>query len=207
MDMKSKNNFSHYFTQSNHSSDDFFKFNFEYKNNHFVFTSCDDVFSKKNIDEGSLILIDTVLKNNYTKGDTLDMACGYGAIGIVLGKILDIPIDMCDVNKLAVSLCRINAKENLAKIGDIFESDMWENVNKDYQHILSNPPIKVGKKVLLDFLNGLKGHMKLGGDVTIVIKKNLGADSTKKYLKDIFGNVEVLERTRGYYILKSVKTE
>lgn len=205
MDMKSKNQFSHYFTQSNHSEEDFFKFNFEYAGMRFVFTSCDDVFSKNEIDEGSLILINTLLNKCNLDGKILDIACGYGAIGIIIGKILNTPVDMCDVNSTAIKLCKINAKENLDKVGNIFESDMWQNVDNKYKHIVSNPPIKVGKKVLIDFLNGLHEHLIIGGDVTIVIKKNLGADSTKKYLKEIFGNVEILERCRGYYILKSTK--
>ena len=71
--------------------------------------------------------------------------------------------------------------------------------------MFSNPPIKVGKKVLLAFLDGLYEHLEDGGSVVIVIKKNLGADSTRKYLSDIFGNCEVLEREKGYYILRSTK--
>lgn len=205
MDMKSKNQFSHYFTQSNHSEEDFFKFNFAYKDRQFVFTSCNDVFSKKEIDEGSLILINTLLEKSNLDGTILDMACGYGAIGIILGKFLNKPIDMCDINSTAIKLCKINAKENLSEIGNIFESDMWQNVDEKYDHIVSNPPIKVGKKVLINFLEGLDAHLNIGGDVSIVIKKNLGADSTKKYLKEIFGNVEILERCRGYYILQAKK--
>ena len=82
---------------------------------------------------------------------------------------------------------------------------MWQNIDATYDAVVSNPPIKVGKKVLLDFLRGIKDHLNDHGSVTIVIKKNLGADSTKKYLKDIFGNCEILCRDRGYYILKSTK--
>ena len=205
MDTKSKNNFKHYFVESNHTDDDFFQFNFELFGHTFQFTSCDDVFSKNGIDEGSLVLIKTLLKfkENFS-GEILDIACGYGAIGIILGRFLEnVQIDMCDINNLAIKLCKINSDKNSKNYRKIFASDMWENVTESYDHIVSNPPIKTGKKVLLDFLNGLKEHLKSNGDVTIVIKKNLGADSTKKYLNEIFGNCEVLERERGYYILQS----
>ena len=57
----------------------------------------------------------------------------------------------------------------------------------------------------MEFLDGLNNHLKDGGKVVIVIKKNLGADSTKKYLTNIFNNCEVLERNKGYYILQSIK--
>lgn len=205
MDTKSKSNFRHYFVPSKHSQDDYFTFNFRFNSHDFKFTSCDDVFSKNEIDEGSLILISTVLDKLNLQGKILDIACGYGAIGVILSKELNTPIDMCDINNLAIDLCRINAKNNDICDSLIFVSDMWQNVEDKYNHIVSNPPIKVGKKVLLNFLDGLYNHLEDGGDVTIVIKKNLGADSTKKYLKDIFGNCEVLERDRGYYILHSTK--
>ena len=63
MDMKSKNNFKHYFVDSKHTDDDFFQFNFELSGHKFEFTSCDDIFSKNEIDEGSLVLIKTLLKD------------------------------------------------------------------------------------------------------------------------------------------------
>ena len=81
---------------------------------------------------------------------------------------------------------------------------MWQNVQDSYEFIVSNPPIKVGKKVLMDFLHNAKEHLNPNGTLTIVIKKNLGADSTKKYLTEIFGNCEVLNRDKGYYILQSI---
>lgn len=206
MDMKLQNNLHHYFISSDHDEKDFFTFNHEQLGEKFIFTSCDDVFSKNQIDYGSQVLINAIVKDSeFYSGHILDMCCGYGTIGIILCRFLDAEFDMCDVNSLAVKLAEINAKNNKCDIAKIFVSDLWQNVDKKYSHIVSNPPIKVGKKVLMEFLGGLDDHLDNGGSVTIVIKKNLGADSTKKYLTEIFGNCEVLDRDKGYYILRSKK--
>ena len=206
MDTKSKNNFHHYFLPNEHKADDYFTFNYNYLGRTYKFTSCDDVFSKNEIDEGSKILVDTIIKNSsdYT-GEVLDICCGYGAISVLLDAHINATFDMCDISPLAIDLCKINVKNNCKNCKEIFISDMWQNVDKTYDVIVSNPPIKTGKKVLMEFLSGLNNHLKDGGKVVIVIKKNLGADSTKKYLIDIFNNCEVLERHKGYYILQSIK--
>lgn len=206
MDMKSQNNWHHYFSPSEHDDKDFFEFHYDLLGEKFIFTSCSDVFSKNQIDFGSQVLIDTIIKDkDFYQGHILDMCSGYGTIGVILSRFLNATFDMCDINELAIRLAGINAKKNSNKIDKIFVSNMWENVTQKYSHIVSNPPIKVGKKVLLDFINGASSYLENSGSVTIVIKKNLGADSTKKYLTEIFGNCEVLARDKGYYILRSIK--
>ena len=204
--MKSQNNLRHYFVSTEHDEKDFFQFNHIQLGENFQFTSCDDVFSKNEIDYGSQVLINTICRESKKyQGKILDMCCGYGAISIILSRFLDASFDACDINSLAVKLANINVQNNNAHVDKLFVSDMWQNVDCKYNHVFSNPPIKVGKKVLLAFLDGLYEHLEDGGSVVIVIKKNLGADSTRKYLSDIFGNCEVLEREKGYYILRSTK--
>ena len=206
MDTKLQNNWRHYFSPSEHDEKDFFEFNHAVLNEKFIFTSCSDVFSKNQIDYGSQVLIETIINDkDFYHGNILDMCCGYGTIGIILSRFLDATFDMCDINELAIKLASINAEKNSNKVNKIFVSNMWECVTDKYSHIVSNPPIKVGKKVLMDFINGASSHLNNGGSVTIVIKKNLGADSTKKYLTNVFGNCEVLARDKGYYILRSIK--
>lgn len=206
MDTKSKEGLRHYFIAREHSKDDYFEFNMNFLSRNYTFKSCSDVFSKNQVDEGSLVLINTILKKEVFKdGSVLDMCCGYGPIGILLATNLEIELTMCDINSTSVALAKENAKINQCQTKDIFESNMFECVKENYDHIVSNPPIKTGKKVLMDFVNGAYEHLNVGGDLTLVIKKNLGADSLKKKLTELFGNAEVLQRDRGYYILHSVK--
>ena len=197
--------FQHYFVNKEHKEGDFFTFSAEFMGKRYLMHSCNDVFSKNSLDYGSLVLVKTVINENILDGDTLDMCCGYGTIGMLLADNVSVNIDMCDINITAVSLAKQNTAYNKVKVGDIFESDMFDSVTKTYKHIVSNPPIKTGKKLLLDFADGAYSHIENGGTLTVVIKKNLGADSFKKYLTELFGNCEVLERDKGYYILHSKK--
>ena len=48
--------------------------------------------------------------------------------------------------------------------------------------------------------------LKVGGTLTVVIQKKQGAPSAKK-MAEVFGNVEIVTKDKGYYILRSVKEE
>lgn len=201
-----KDNFKHYFTSVEHSEKDYFTFTTNVLGKSFSFTSCPDVFSKSELDFGSLTLIKSVVeRKEIFSGKILDMCCGYGTIGVVLYAFIQAEYTLSDINSTAVKLAQINAKNNGTNISNVLVSDMFDNIKDNYNHIVSNPPIKTGKQVLLKFLDGAENHLLSGGTLTIVIKKNLGADSTKKYMEKLFGNCEVWEREKGYYILHSIK--
>lgn len=196
----------HYFITSNHEKSDYFKFEDTFLDKKFIFNSCDDVFSKDRLDYGSLVLVKTIIENkDLFSGKIIDMCCGYGTIGILLNKFLKLSIDMCDINELAIDLAKLNVKENDVNIDNVFVSDMWGSVDCKYNHIVSNPPIKSGKAKLLEFVDGSYDYLLEGGTLTIVIKKNLGAGSLKEYIKNLYGNCEILERDKGYYILHANK--
>ena len=200
----------HYFIDREHPASDYFSFNDEFMGNSYVFKSCSDVFSKNEFDYGSLVLVKNIIsRRELFSGTLMDMCCGYGTIGILLSQYIDTQIYMSDINSTAVELAKINTKLNNSNIVDenIFVSNMFESVDIMFNHVVSNPPIKVGKKVLLSFVNSSYEHLLDEGTLTLVIKKNLGADSLKKYLIDLFGNCEIWDRDKGYYILHSIKSK
>jgi len=114
---------------------------------------------------------------------------------------------MSDINSTAVDLAKYNVKINkcMIEVENITTGNLFENIDTKFDHIVSNPPIKAGKKYLLEFVDESYNHLNNSGTLTLVIKKNLGADSLKKYLLELFGNCEVWERNKGYYILHSCK--
>ena len=197
----------HYFIAKDHKPEDIFEISQKINDKIYYFNSCDDVFSKNNVDYGSFVLINTVIKTQNLYGEVLDIGCGYGPIGIVLAdNFKNANFTLCDVNKTAVDLARQNIKKNMiTNIKNVVVSDCYGNINQNFDFIISNPPIKAGKQTLLNILVGAFDKLNNGGKLIFVIKKKFGEDSIKKRLSQIFAKVEVLKRDSGYYILEATK--
>ena len=199
----------HYFVATEHDESEYFTFKSNFLGENFEFKSCPDVFSKDELDYGSLVLVKSIVEHSDLFGGTImDMCCGYGTIAILLSRFIDAKYYMSDINSTAADLARQNVKLNRCNIDDanITCQNMFGNIDQQFDHIVSNPPIKAGKKYLIQFVDESFMHLNNGGTITLVIKKNLGADSLKKYLISIFGNCEVWERDKGFYILHAHKS-
>lgn len=164
------------------------------------------VFSKNRVDYGSGVLIRNMREENPVSGNILDVGCGYGPIGLFAAKKWpDRQVDMVDVNERAMDLARKNAEVNGVTNVNIFASSVYENVDKQYAMILTNPPIRAGKNIVSEILEKSYEHLLVGGKLLVVIQKKQGAPSAKKLMETTFGNCEIVERDKGYYILRSVK--
>ena len=160
------------------------------------------VFSKKMIDFGSQLLLKCLEVN---QGETvLDVGCGYGPLGLSLAKAYGVQATMVDINNRALDLARQNAERNKVE-ATIFQSNIYEQVEGHFDHVISNPPIRAGKQVVHEIIEKSKDFLEIGGDLTIVIQKKQGAPSAKSKMEDVFGNCEILKKDKGYYILRSVK--
>ena len=171
---------------------------YNYKNITIDFFSDNGVFSKNHLDYGSRLLIKTFLKNESDYENILDLGCGYGLIGISLAKITGKNITMCDVNKRALHLCERNIAANKVN-AKVIESNVYENILDKYDVIITNPPIKAGKKVILEFLINAKIHLNDGGRLWFVMRKDQGAKSIQKLLNEHY-NVEIKGKDKGFYI-------
>ena len=197
----------HYFIESEHKEEDFFKISQIIADRQYTFWSADNVFSKDEVDFGTFVMLNEIIKSQKLSGKVLDIGCGYGVIGIVLAKTFPaIQVCMTDVNPTAVELSQKNIVLNDVKnVYSIKESFAYQNIDESFDYIISNPPIKAGKQVLLDILLGSYEHLNKGGKLIFVIKKKFGEDSIKKQLSQIFEQVEILKRDSGYYVLMATK--
>ena len=164
----------------------------------YTFKTDNNVFSKKGLDFGTRSLLESIDVKSVS-GDVLDFGCGYGPIGIYIKSNTNANVDMIDINERALNLARSNASINKVDV-NIFESDIYSNVTKKYDYIITNPPIRVGKKILYEILIGAKEHLKEKGHLIFVINKDQGAKSTMKDMEKYY-SVKLIEKNKGFYII------
>lgn len=197
---------NHYYTENPDLAHDLEQWSFELRGKKFQFLTDSGVFSRNTVDFGSRVLIDAFEWEELPKGRLLDVGCGYGPIGLTLAAISGRTVEMIDVNQRAVALAQENAQKNQIENVDIHASNIYADIHEtQYAAILSNPPIRAGKKVVHEILSEAYPLLVVGGTLTVVVQKKQGAPSAEKKMAEVFGNVEIVTKDKGYYILKSVK--
>lgn len=189
-----------YFTNDNSIPSKLVKTRAVVLNNSFIFYTDNGVFSKDGLDFGSRLLLENIPLTEIGES-LLDVGCGYGVFGIILNKILGVKVTMCDVNRRALHLAEKNIKENKCSDCSVIESSCYQNINSKYSTIITNPPIRAGKKVVYEILEGAKDYLLPGGRLFFVVRKEQGAKSIISDMQKIY-NVEVLERKKGFFIIK-----
>lgn len=190
---------SQYFTNDENLKSEYRNIIYKYNDYTFNFTSDLGVFSKDRIDFASKLLVETYFKYGRKNIDILDVGCGYGFIGITLSKIMNSNVDMIDVNKRAIHLTNINIK-NLKANARVFLSNVYENVDKKYDVIISNPPIRAGKKVYMDIILNAKNYLADSGEFYFVMNKDHGVKTVIKEIKDVY-NVNVLNKDKVFFVI------
>ena len=168
--------------------------------NKFTFLTDNGVFSKDGLDFGSRLLLETIPLEEVG-GKILDMGCGYGVFGIVLGKLTSCDVDMVDVNLRAIHLAKMNIEENKVNNVNVFESNVYQNIKSKYSVIVTNPPIRAGKKIVYDIVMNAKDYLEKDGKLFLVIRKEQGAKSLIVDLEKIY-TIKVLKRKKGFFIIK-----
>lgn len=160
------------------------------------------VFSKQGLDFGSRLLIESTVLPTGSK--VLDLGCGYGVIGIVLAKRDNVEATLVDVNRRALELARKNAKGCGVAVR-LIESDGFANVDGAFDHIVTNPPIRAGKKVVYAWFEQAKDHLVQNGTFSLVIRKDQGAPSAQKALEGMYARVEIVAKKSGYFVFRCTK--
>jgi len=110
--------------------------------------------------------------------DIIDLGCGSGVIGLTLKKKLSTAsVDLIDISEKALEVTTKNS-QNLGIKVNIYQSDMFSNVNKKYDVIISNPPYIKTEEEIEEIVRENEPHLALyaGSD---------GLDCYKKILQNV----------------------
>ena len=192
---------AHYFTNEENLKSEIEKVIVEINGIPFYFYTDNGVFSKGELDFGTELLLKNFKYDNPNNKTLLDIGCGCGPIGIYASH-LGFTVDMSDVNKRAIHLSKMSLKEQGLN-ANVFESDAYKNITNKYNYIVSNPPIRVGKEKLYEIVMNAKEHLKEDGSLWIVVRKQQGAESMVRDMKNAYKTVEVIAKKKGFFIIKA----
>jgi 16S rRNA (guanine1207-N2)-methyltransferase len=196
---------THYFTDNRNLDENRKEHSFRFFGHDYIFVTDNGVFAKGGVDYGSMVLLESAVEEIH--GDVLDLGCGYGAISVVAASYNpDGTTAGVDVNPRAVELTGLNAKRNGVSVEALVSDGFAAVDDRTFDLVLTNPPIRAGKKVIYRLFAESWAHLKENGILMAVIRRQQGAESAVKELNRLFGSCTVVRRDRGYWVLKCVKS-
>ena len=195
----------HYYSQTPSVEHDEKQVVFEVLGQKIKCTTDAGVFSRDGLDMGTRVLLEALPP---MRGRVLDLGCGWGPVGIVLGKKYpQLQLLLSDVNERAAELARRNLHANGVSNAQVVRGDGYEAVEGRFDAIALNPPIRTGKSVIYALFADARNHLLPDGALYIVIRKQQGAESAEKYLKTLYSSVERLCREKGYWVLRCTEAK
>lgn len=161
-------------------------------------------FSPRNIDEGTLMLLDYMQIS--PADDCLDLGCGYGPIGLTMASLAPQGhTTMVDRDFVAIQYAQKNATLNNIRNVDALLSNGFDSIrDRQFDIVASNIPAKVGNEMLTLFLHDAYQQLKPGGRFYVVTITGL-----RKYIqrnfREVFGNYDKLKQGNQYTIAMAVK--
>lgn len=180
-------------------------FNTDLRGFDFTFYSTWGLFSPKNVDEGTRLLLDYI--EVAPDNDCLDLGCGYGAIGLTLAKLApDGKTGMVDKDFVAVEYANKNLAANNVSNASAYLSNGFSKVpiDKRFDLIASNLPAKAGNEMWTILFTDAYDYLKPGGRIYVVAISAL-RQFIKRSLLDVFGNYDKVKQGSKYTVSLGIK--
>ncbi|MES9936333.1 MAG: methyltransferase [Sedimenticola sp.] len=157
------------------------------------------LFSPKNVDEGSRLLLDHL--EIAETDDTLDLGCGYGPLGLTMARLAPKGTSvLVDKDFVAVEYSRKNARLNNIDNCEIFLSNGFDQVgDRQFDLIVSNLPAKTGKELYYLYFYDALVRMRPGARFYVVTISGLRKFVQKAFM-EVFGNYKKLKQGKTYTV-------
>ncbi len=198
---KESKTIEHYFVATPKSQEKFGLVRTSFLGRTFEFLTSSSVFSKRKIDVGTRLLIESMVLPQT--GCVLDIGCGYGVVGIVAAASNSkLHVFMTDVNARAVNLAKKNVEINKVANAEVRYGYFYEPVeNLKFNCVLSNPPVSAGMETVKTIVQKARTVMAKDASFQMVVRSKIGAKSLPQLLTETFGNCDVLARGSGFRVL------
>jgi 16S rRNA G1207 methylase RsmC len=163
-----------------------------------------DLFSPKDLDKGSRLLLEQLETIDYEKA--LDWGCGWGAMTLWLGaKRSEAKIIGLDSDIGAVKVAQSNVERNNLKNVEIIASYGYEDIAVgEFNLIISNPPTHRGREVVETMVRESRDKLVGDGRLVIVVEARL-KPWVLRTMSDTFGVCDVLARTNKHVVISATR--
>ncbi len=156
------------------------------------------MFSPDRVDPGTKLLLSELPA--LRRGPVVDVGCGYGPIACTIARRHpSLEVLAVDVNARARALCARNADSLGLEIAVLAPDEVPTGL--EVAAIVSNPPIRIGKRALHALLDEWLARLVPDGHAFLVVHKNLGADSLQRWLREQGREVQRTRSRQGYRVL------
>ena len=163
------------------------------------------IFSRKGLDRGTELLIESTVFRPRDR--VLELGCGWGAIAVAAAK--SVPqgtVVLTDVNRRALHLARRNLERNGITNAETRSGPLFEPVaGEQFDVIVTNPPYRAGRPLIERLLAEAPAHLRPNGRFVMVGKGSEGIRYYQGRLARAWpGPVTVVGRGSGYRVLEAV---
>lgn len=159
------------------------------------------LFSAGHLDEGTRLLLEEL---PVADGDrVLDLACGYGPVGIFAAGFANCEVRMTDDDAVAVAYARRNVERSGVTLDDrvseaVVAADCVEGVRgRTFDLVACNPPTHAGDGVVDACVMGARDVLADDGRFALVYNDVLGYEDR---MGDLFEAVEVVRQENDFRV-------
>jgi 16S rRNA (guanine1207-N2)-methyltransferase len=195
---------AHYFENDANQNYQAHTMSFELDGKTYSLSSSTGLFSHEKLDTGTRILLEEILKRQTPPKNLLDLGCGIGVVGVVLGQVFQCEVTCIDISEQASKI----AAQNLKKYGISGEVLCQNGLSQEqgmYECIVLNPPIRTGKESIYALFEQAIAHLQQDGTFWIVMRKQHGAASALTFLESLDVKAKRVARDKGYWIIQVKK--
>ncbi len=170
-----------------------------------TFRSTWGLFSPREIDAGTRLLLDLIEVN--PTDDCLDLGCGYGAIGLTLARLAPEGRSLLvDKDFVALDYARANLDLNAIANVEVLSSNGLDAVpvDREFDVVATNLPAKIGNELTTLFVADAWARLRPGGRLYLVTLSGM-RKFVQRVIEEQCATYEKVKQSRVHTVHRAVR--